>query len=99
MKTLKRFLKRLENDLMEVGMFEDLRNSASHSFEEEPPEPKKKRTPRQPERLILGMTAAQRFVVALLLFIAVWIFGLLFLVVTDKVVISLPAILSWLGLG
>jgi hypothetical protein len=80
-------------------MFEDLRNSASSSFDEEPPESKKRRNPREPERLILGMTAAQRFVVALLLFIAVWILGLLFLVITDKVYISLPALLSWLGIG
>ena len=78
-------------------MLDDLRNSASHSFDEEPPEPR--RNFQEPERLILGMTAAQRFVVALLLFIAVWVFGLLFLVVTEKVFISIPALLSWLGIG
>ena len=78
-------------------MLDDLRNSASHSFDEEPPEPR--RNFKEPERLILGMTAAQRFVVALLLFIAVWVFGMLFLVVTEKVFISIPALLSWLGIG
>jgi len=78
-------------------MLDDLRNSASHSFDEEPEEAK--RNYQEPERLILGMTAAQRFVVALLLFIAVWILGILFLAVTEKVYISIPAILSWLGIG
>ena len=78
-------------------MLDDLRNSASHSFDEEPEEPK--RNYHEPERLILGLTAAQRFVVALLLFIVVWIMGILFLVVTEKVFISIPAILSWLGIG
>ena len=78
-------------------MLDDLRNSASHSFDEEPPDPNK--NIQEPERLILGMTAAQRFIVALLFFIAVWIVGLLFLVVTEKVFISLPALLSWLGIG
>ncbi len=81
-------------------MLDDLRNSASHSFDEEPSEPKReRRRSKEPERLILGMTAAQRFVVALLLFVMVCVLGTLFLVLTEKVVISIPAILSWLGIG
>jgi len=41
------------------------------------------------------MTAPQRFVVALLLFLAVLIIGALFLVVTDKVAVNLPALFGF----
>jgi len=75
-------------------MLDDLRNSASNSFDEQPPEerpaPRKKA-----ETPFLGMTAAQRFVVSLLIFLTVVVVGALFLVVADKVAINLPALLGF----
>ncbi len=73
-------------------MLDDLRNLASQPVEEEPPEPQETRPSRPPESNFLGMTAAQRFVVALLLFLMVVILGTLFLVVTNKVAISIPGL-------
>ncbi len=75
-------------------MLDDLRNSAASSFDEKPPEGsptshKKGETP------FLGMTAAQRFVVSLLIFLTIVVVGALFLVVADKVVINLPALLGF----
>lgn len=77
-------------------MLDDLRNSASNSFDEQPPENAVQTAPqRAPEQLFLGMTAAQRFVVTLLLFLAVVVIGALFLVVSDKVAINLQALLGF----
>ncbi len=77
-------------------MLDDLRNLASQPTEEEPEPEEKKRERRRkaPESNFLGMTAAQRFVVALLLFLMVLILGTLFLVVTDKVMINLPGLIG-----
>lgn len=72
-------------------MLDDLRNSAAKSFEEEalPQE----ETPDQPAITLreqpqrepfLGMTAQQRFALALMLFLMVLVLGMLFLVATDK---------------
>jgi hypothetical protein len=74
-------------------MLDDLRNSASKSFqdEEEEEQPSK---PREVIRIrpvsvqqgpFLGMTPEQRFVVALLLFLMVTVMGILLLVATQKV--------------
>lgn len=71
-------------------MLDDLRNSASTSYEDEvPPEqqpgegipdlPKAERPP------FLGMSAQQRFVIVLLMVIMACILGTLCLVVTEKV--------------
>ncbi len=76
-------------------MLDDLRNLASQPAEEEPePERKHENRRKSPESNFLGMTAAQRFVVALLLFLMVLILGTLFLVVTDKVMINLPGLIG-----
>jgi hypothetical protein len=78
---------------MEVGMLDDLRNSATSSFDEKLPEKAGQSAyNKNPEQLFLGMTAAQRFVITLLLFLAVVVIGALFLVVTDKVTINLQAL-------
>ena len=67
-------------------MLDDLRKQVDPSaFEAESPEPAKK-TP-QAERRILGMTAFQRFIVALLLLSIVCLLGITFLLVTQKVVL------------
>jgi len=77
-------------------MLDDLRNSASSSFDEKPPKKAAQTAPQKtPEQLFLGMTAAQRFVITLLLFLAVVVIGALFLVITDKVAINLQALLGF----
>lgn len=74
-------------------MLDDLRNSATSSFDEKLPEKAGHSAyHKNPELLFLGMTAAQRFVITLLLFLAVVVIGALFLVVTDKVTINLQAL-------
>ncbi len=68
-------------------MLDDLRNSASQSYEEEAlPE----ETDRHGRRVaargpFLGMTAPQRFMLTLLLFITVCMLGAFFLVLTETV--------------
>ncbi len=74
-------------------MLDDLRNLASQPVEE-PPEDEEEKTRKMGGGNFLGMTAPQRFVVALLLFIMVLILGTLFLVVTDKVMINLPGLIG-----
>jgi len=76
-------------------MLDDLRNSASKSFQEEEDDPKQAPAPRhevirlqKPQgerRPFLGMTAPQRFVVALLLFMMVLVMGVLVLVAMEKI--------------
>jgi hypothetical protein len=72
-------------------MLDDLRNSASKSFQEEEdaqsPKPREvlriqPSTPREP---FLGMTPQQRFVIALMIFLMVSVLGALMLVAGDKV--------------
>lgn len=75
-------------------MLDDLRNSASDSYKEEEENPAKpheviRLRPRPPSEPFLGMTAQQRFVVALMLFLMVSVVGALFLVVTDSVYLAL----------
>jgi len=70
-------------------MLDDLRNSAaSQPFEEDlPPEkPEVRRSFRRSTGPFLGMTAKQRFVIALLLFLMVLVLGTFCLVVTGKIV-------------
>ncbi len=80
-------------------MLDDLRNSAAKSFQEEEEEQEKDKMAPQTHEVIrlrrsprdsgpfLGMTAQQRFVVALMLFLMVSVMGVLLLVATDKVFI------------
>lgn len=74
-------------------MLDDLRNSASNSFqEEEEPLPDSstvvQRRPARSSGPFLGMTPQQRFVIVLLLFMMVSVLGMLTLVVTQKVCIG-----------
>ena len=74
-------------------MLDDLRNSASKSFQEE--EEAQSPKPREVIRIrpvdsgepFLGMTSPQRFVIALLIFLMVSVLGALILVVGGKVFI------------
>lgn len=79
-------------------MLDDLRNSASNSFQDEDEgEEEEQSRSQKPRDLIrirpiniqqgpfLGMTPEQRFVVALLIFLMVTVLGALLLVATQKV--------------
>jgi len=78
-------------------MLEDLRNSADFSEEPEPqpksqkpaagPRPAPRQLTRLQEKLILGMTASQRFIVSLLLLFSTCLLGTLFLIVTGRIYI------------
>ena len=72
-------------------MFDDLRNSATTSYEEE--EQPETTEPTQPVEVarppLLGMTAPQRFVLALLVFLMILIFSTFLLVLTGKIVLPL----------
>jgi hypothetical protein len=74
-------------------MLGDLRKSASDSFKEDEENPSMQHEvirlrPRLSEPF-LGMTAQQRFVIALMLFLMVSVLGALFLVVTERVFLAL----------
>lgn len=64
-------------------MLDDLRNSASEFIEEEQPTPEP--TSQRRSELFLGMTAAQRFVVVLMIFLMIVVLGFLFLFATDSI--------------
>lgn len=69
-------------------MLDDLRNSAaSQPFEEDlPPEkPEVRRTLRRSRGSFLGMTAKQRFIIALMLFLMVVVLSTFCLLVTNKI--------------
>ena len=71
-------------------MLDDLRNSASQSFQEEEPAPvetSEMDSQSSNSAPFLGMTAAQRFVIALLLFLMTCVFGSFCLLATQKVVL------------
>ena len=74
-------------------MLDDLRNSASDSFKDEEENYAKPydviRLRPRPNQPFLGMTAQQRFVIALMLFLMVSVLGALFLVVTERVFLAL----------
>ena len=64
-------------------MLDDLRNSASEFIEDEPivPEPR----PQRRAEPFLGMTAGQRFMLVLMIFLMIIVLGLIFLFVTDSI--------------
>ena len=67
-------------------MLDDLRNSATQFIEEEPPAPELKlERSASPTGLFLGMTATQRFVLVLMIFLMVIVLGVLFLFATDSI--------------
>ena len=72
-------------------MFDDLRESAISSYEEEikPVEESPPVKVEKPKKPLLGMTPAQRFVVVLILFFMTCLLGSICLLVTEK--IYLPA--------
>jgi hypothetical protein len=72
-------------------MLDDLRNSAGPSFYEEDPLDTKPEKPERPSRHgdLLGMTAPQRFIISLFLFLMVAILGIFVLIVFQKVSIPL----------
>ena len=67
-------------------MLDDLRSSIDVSFYEEEPKPSTPRRRRR-RREFLGMTAAQRFVLSLLLFLMTVVLGMLCLVVTGRMML------------
>jgi len=76
-------------------MLDDLRNSASRSFQEEEEPQQQPQKPREVIRIrkdpnrkpFLGMTPEQRFLLSLMLFMMVSVMGALLLVLTGKVFI------------
>jgi len=74
-------------------MLDDIRNQASFQEEEEPldpkaPKPPKPRGPRRNIDEITGMTAQQRFALALMLTIMVCLLGTMWLLISGKMVPS-----------
>ena len=78
-------------------MLDNLRDQASFQEEEEPlnpnapkpPKPRKQRKPRRSFDQITGMTAKQRFALAVMLSIMVCLLGTMLLLVSGKIVPSL----------
>ena len=72
-------------------MLDDLRNSARDSYFEEgsPVEPKPVKPVREEPKLIFGMTAPQRFIVAVFVLLMVIILGLFVLIMFGKIVIPI----------
>ena len=68
-------------------MLDDLRNSAEASFLEEETTMEQVSLLPMKERRFLGMTAGQRFILALLVLILVVVLGTLFLLVAGKMVL------------
>jgi hypothetical protein len=72
-------------------MLDDFREQASTSpYYDEPEETFEEVKPYRPKKRILGMTAGQRLVIALLLLFTVCILGTLALLVTEKIVLPIP---------
>lgn len=72
-------------------MLDDFREQASSSsYYDEPEETFEEVKPYRPKKRILGMTAGQRLVVALMLLLTVCILGTLALLVTEKIVLPIP---------
>jgi hypothetical protein len=68
-------------------MLDDLRNSAKESYVEEDVLPVNSQVTTRPKKNFLGMTAPQRFILSLLLLIAVIVLGSFCLLITGKIVI------------
>ena len=71
-------------------MLDDLRNSAVEPYKEESAPsgesvPPPRRRSRNPESHFLGMTAPQRLIIAIMLFMMVCLLGSFCLILTDKV--------------
>jgi hypothetical protein len=66
-------------------MLDDLRNSASSPFLEEDAFEKEEQAQQESKRTFLGMTAAQRFVIAMFLFMMILILGGFLLILFQKV--------------
>jgi hypothetical protein len=69
---------------------DDLRNTSTQSpffseFGEEPPVVDQVPLDEGPEKRVLGMTAIQRFIVMLLIFVLTCVIGFLCLIVTGKI--------------
>ncbi len=64
-------------------MLDDLRHSAAQSYEEEIAQGKR---PSRRRRPFLGMTAPQRFFIAVVILVLTCLLGVLFLVVSGKIV-------------
>jgi hypothetical protein len=72
---------------VEEKMLDDLRNSAGSGFEEEDPlNDRVYETYENPQKKsLLGMTAGQRFVIALFVFLMIAIIGVFVLIVFQKI--------------
>ncbi len=73
-------------------MLDNLREQASFKEEEEPldphaPKPPKPRKPRRSIDQITGMTAQQRFLLAVMLFVMVCLLGTMFLLLAGKIAV------------
>ncbi len=68
-------------------MIDDLRNSANESYSEEELNPSTQIEKTRGNKNFLGMTAPQRFILALLLLIAVIVLGTFCLLITGKIVL------------
>jgi len=73
-------------------MLENIREQASFTPEEEPldpnaPKPPKPRKPRRSLDQVTGMTAGQRFAVALMIAVIVALLGIIFLLFSGKIVL------------
>ncbi len=71
-------------------MLDNLRDQTSFTEEEAPPDPNapKPPKPRKPRRTLdqmTGMTAPQRFALAVMLFVIVCLMGVMFLLISGKV--------------
>lgn len=72
-------------------MLDDFREQASSSsYYDEPEETFEEVKPYRPKKRILGMTAGQRLVIALMLLFTVCILGTLALLVTERIVLPIP---------
>jgi hypothetical protein len=67
-------------------MLDDLRNSATFQDDDEPLFEEVVAPVQKSSNLLLGMTAPQRLVVALLLFFMIFVLGAFCLVITERVV-------------
>jgi hypothetical protein len=68
-------------------MLDDLRKSAESSYLEEEAALEALRNQPEVEKKFLGMTASQRFILALMLLILVVVLGTLFLLVSGKMIL------------
>jgi hypothetical protein len=70
-------------------MLDDLRNSGSQFIEDEEPQPQPlpRKMPARRRKPFLGLTPPQRFMLALMLFLAVLMLGAFCLVVTGRIVL------------